>query len=145
MLRLDFLTGAFATLLATPCTAPFLGTAVGFALAREVTDIFIVFTFLGLGLAFPYFVLALSPRIFKYMPKPGRWMAHLKKILALALALTALWLGNVLVTIATQPTLDPGWDAFDKTVIATAVEDGKTVVVDVTADWCLTSRNAAGG
>jgi suppressor for copper-sensitivity B len=135
-----FLTGAFATLLATPCTAPFLGTAVGFALAREAVDILVVFTFLGLGLAFPYIVLALSPRIFKYMPKPGRWMVALKKILAVALLLTAAWLINVLVTVTTQPTLDEGWTKFDETLIKPAVEDGRTVVVDVTADWCLTCK-----
>ena len=135
-----FLTGAFATLLATPCTAPFLGTAVGFALARQATDIFIVFTFLALGLAFPYIVLALSPRIFKYMPKPGRWMLVLRKILAGALMLTAAWLISVLITVSTQATLDDGWTSFDEALIRPAVEEGRTVVVDVTADWCLTCK-----
>jgi len=135
-----FLTGAFATLLATPCTAPFLGTAVSFALAGAAADIFIVFTFLGIGLAFPYIILALSPQIFKYMPKPGRWMVTFKKVLAVALALTAAWLVSVLITISSQPTLDSGWSLFDETLIMPAVEDGKTVVVDVTADWCLTCK-----
>lgn len=135
-----FLTGVFATLLATPCTAPFLGTAVGFALSREGVDILIVFTFMGLGLAAPYLVLALSPRLFRYMPKPGKWMVTLRKILSVALALTAVWLVSVLVTIMTQPTLDDGWTKFDEALIKPAVEDGKTVVVDVTADWCLTCK-----
>jgi suppressor for copper-sensitivity B len=135
-----FLTGAFATLLATPCTAPFLGTAVGFALAREAVDIAVVFTFIGLGLAAPYMLLALSPRIFKYMPKPGRWMVTLRKVLALALGLTAVWLIHVLITVTTQPTLDNGWTKFDEALIRPAVEDGKTVVVDITADWCLTCK-----
>ncbi len=135
-----FLTGAFATLLATPCTAPFLGSAVGFALAGEISDIFIVFTFLGLGLAFPYILLALSPRIFKYMPKPGTWMIVMKKILAAALALTAAWLLSVLITVSTQPALDDGWTTFDEALIKPAVDEGKTVIVDVTADWCLTCK-----
>lgn len=135
-----FLTGAFATLLATPCTAPFLGTAVGFALSREAVDIMIVFTFMGLGLAAPYMLLAVSPRIFKYMPKPGAWMVMLKKVLAVALALTAIWLASVLATVLTQPTLDDGWTKFDQALIKPAVTDGKTVVVDVTADWCLTCK-----
>jgi suppressor for copper-sensitivity B len=135
-----FMTGAFATLLATPCTAPFLGTAVGFALAREAFDIYAVFTFLGLGLAAPYIVLALSPRIFKYMPKPGKWMLTLRKILAVALLVTAAWLLNVLVTVTTQATLDEGWVAFNEALIKPAVENGKTVIVDVTADWCLTCK-----
>ena len=135
-----FLSGMFATLLATPCTAPFLGTAVGFALAGRVSDIFIVFTFLGIGLALPYIVLALSPGLFKYMPKPGRWMEKLKKILALALLATALWLGSVLYRATTEPTLDIGWQKFDAALIAPAVEEGKVVIVDVTADWCLTCK-----
>lgn len=135
-----FLTGAFATLLATPCTAPFLGTAVGFALARESIDIFIIFTFIGIGLAFPYILLALSPRVFKYMPKPGKWMLVLKKIMAGALALTAVWLVSVLITISTQPTLDKGWIKFDQALIQPAVEKGQTVIVDITADWCLTCK-----
>jgi suppressor for copper-sensitivity B len=65
-----FLTGAFATLLATPCTAPILGTAISFALARQATDIFIIFTVIGLGLAAPYLLLAMTPRIFKYWRWP---------------------------------------------------------------------------
>ena len=135
-----FLTGAFATLLATPCTAPFLGTAVGFALARGAFEILTIFSFLGLGLAFPYVLLAVSPGIFKYMPRPGRWMVTLKKILSLALAVTALWLANVLFTVTTTPTLDEGWQTFDAALIAPAVAEGKVVVVDVTADWCLTCK-----
>ncbi|MBU6474752.1 MAG: thioredoxin family protein [Alphaproteobacteria bacterium] len=135
-----FLTGAFATLLATPCSAPFLGTAISFALARQAADIFTVFTFMGLGLAAPYILLALSPRVFKYMPKPGNWMLAFKKILAAALFLTALWLGHVLLTIETQPTLDAGWQPFDQTQISRDVAQGDTVFVDITADWCLTCK-----
>jgi suppressor for copper-sensitivity B len=135
-----FLTGAFATLLATPCSAPFLGTAIGFALSRGAVEIFAIFTFLGLGLALPYILLAVSPRLFKYMPKPGKWMLTLKKALAVVLLLTAVWLVHVLVVIRTMPTLDAGWQKFDAALIAPAVADGKTVVVDVTADWCLTCK-----
>lgn len=136
-----FLAGAFAALLATPCTAPFLGTAIGFALARQAPEIFLIFTCLGLGLAFPYIVLALSPRLFKYMPRPGRWMARLKQVFAVFLLITALWLGHVLVyggNAADGP--DSGWQTFDESLIAPAVEEGKTVFVDVTADWCLTCK-----
>lgn len=93
-----FLSGVFATLLATPCSAPFLGTAVGFALARGTGDIFAVFGALGVGLALPYLGVAAWPRLARVMPKPGAWMVTLKKILGLALALTALWLLSVLAT-----------------------------------------------
>lgn len=135
-----FLTGAFATLLATPCTAPFLGTAVGFALARGAVEIFTIFTFLGLGLALPYILLAVSPRVFKYMPRPGAWMVRLRKVLALALVATALWLGSILVTITATPTLAKGWEKFEQPRIAAELDAGKTVFVDVTADWCLTCK-----
>ncbi len=135
-----FMTGVFATLLATPCTAPFLGTAIGFALARGAYEIFMIFTFIGLGLALPYFALALSPALFRFMPKPGAWMVRLRRALALALVITAVWLGNVLLTVTTMPALDTGWQKFDAALIAPAVASGKTVIVDVTADWCLTCK-----
>ncbi len=136
----DFLTGAFATLLATPCTAPFLGTAVGFALAGSAVDIFTVFTFLGIGLALPYILLALMPRLFKYLPKPGAWMLKLRRVLAVALFATAAWLASTLYTVTTQPTLDAGWQQFSEAAIAPAVADGKVVFIDITADWCLTCK-----
>lgn len=135
-----FLTGAFATLLATPCTAPFLGTAVGFGLSGSAGDIFAVFTMIGLGLAAPYFLLAVSPGLFRFLPKPGAWMVTLKKVLSLALVLTAAWLASVLVTISTTPALDDGWETFSEARIAPAVKEGKVVVIDVTADWCLTCK-----
>jgi len=88
----SFLSGAFATLLATPCSAPFLGTAVGFALAGGPADILIIFACLGLGLALPYLVVAAVPSLARFLPRPGRWMLSLRKILGLLLAGTALWL-----------------------------------------------------
>lgn len=91
-----FLTGVFATLLATPCSAPFLGTAVGFALARDAFDILAVFAALGVGLALPYLLVALIPSLATKLPKPGAWMIKLKIALGFALALTALWLLSVL-------------------------------------------------
>jgi suppressor for copper-sensitivity B len=90
-------TGAFATLLATPCSAPFLGTAIGFALAAGPAQIFVVFLALGIGLASPYLLVALMPRLVLWLPKPGRWMLGLRRVLGLALAGTALWLLSVLV------------------------------------------------
>jgi suppressor for copper-sensitivity B len=91
-----FATGAFATLLATPCSAPFLGTAVGFALARGPLEILLIFGALGLGLALPYLTVAAAPGLAARLPRPGRWMVVLRRILGLALAGTALWLLTVL-------------------------------------------------
>jgi suppressor for copper-sensitivity B len=90
--------GAFATLLATPCSAPFLGTAVGFALAAGPFEILAVFLALGLGLAAPYLLVAALPRLAEAMPRPGRWMLVLRRVLGLALAATALWLVAVLAS-----------------------------------------------
>lgn len=93
----SFLTGAFATLLATPCSAPFLGTAVAFALARGPAEILTVFAALGLGLALPYLLVAAFPGMATRLPKPGVWMIWLRRILGFALAATAGWLLSVLV------------------------------------------------
>jgi suppressor for copper-sensitivity B len=91
-----FLTGALATLLATPCSAPFLGTAVGFALAHGPVEIYAVFAALGLGLALPYLVVAAAPRLATRLPRPGGWMVAVRRVLGLALAATAVWLLFVL-------------------------------------------------
>jgi|HubBroStandDraft_1064217.scaffolds.fasta_scaffold00032_13 suppressor for copper-sensitivity B len=93
----NFLAGAFATLLATPCSAPFLGTAVGFALAGSPGDILLVFLCLGIGLALPYLAVAAVPGIARLMPRPGRWMLVLRRVLGVLLAGTAAWLIGVLV------------------------------------------------
>ncbi|BAE52186.1 protein-disulfide reductase DsbD family protein [Paramagnetospirillum magneticum] len=95
-----FLSGAFATLLATPCSAPFLGTAIGFALARGPSEIVAIFTALGLGMAAPYLAVAVWPDIALKLPRPGRWMVGVRKALGLALAGTGLWLLSVLMVQA---------------------------------------------
>lgn len=198
----DFLTGAFATLLATPCSAPFLGTAVGFALAAGAGEIVAVFAALGLGLALPYLLIAVFPGLVKFLPKPGKWMRILRWILALALIGTALWVLTVIsTTLGTQGALSVGalaavaaavlatrrlegsrlgraawpvsavlavvtvlsplaitptevtrdtlsaedangirWERFEEARISSLVAKGKTVFVDVTADWCVTCQ-----
>ena len=92
----QFMAGAFATLLATPCTAPFLGTAIGFALSRGPLEIYSVFFALGIGLAMPWIAVAVFPQIISWLPKPGRWMIVFKRILSMALIGTALWLLTVI-------------------------------------------------
>ena len=194
-----FVTGAFATLLATPCSAPFLGTAVGFALAGEAWQMLAIFFALGVGLALPYLLVAAVPSLAAKMPKPGRWMLWLKQAMAVPLALTAVWLLGILASqvgvlaalvlaallvaivvavtlrdrlpearrgmvfpvvvalavaavvlpdvIAAQVTkrgAEAGdviaWKDFDRDRIRSLVSQGKTVFVDVTADWCLTCQ-----
>jgi len=205
-----FLQGALATLLATPCSAPFLGTAVGFALARGPLEIYAIFSGLALGLALPYLAIAAVPAAATRLPRPGPWMIRLRQIMGLALLATAGWLlwvvMGILGTTATaglaaglavlglvlwlsgrgvKPAcaLVPGapialgvaivlaaavlptagetppralgetglrgakdadarryWQPFDEARIAQLVAGGKTVLVDVTADWCITCQ-----
>lgn len=95
----DFFTGAFAAVLATPCSAPFLGTAVAFALAGRPVDIAVIFTAMGIGLALPYLAVALRPSMVTRLPRPGRWVLLLKAVLGLLLAGTAAWLVWVLAGV----------------------------------------------
>ena len=88
----NFCTGILITILATPCSAPFLGSAIGFALATSYINIIIIFLAIAVGLAFPYILLIIFPQILYLLPKPGRWMVKLKFIMALLLLITALWL-----------------------------------------------------
>ena len=136
----DFFTGMFATLLATPCSAPFLGTAITFALSSSYFDIFLIFTFLGLGLAAPYIALSFTPKVFKYLPKPGNWMIALKRILSITILLTAIWLSTILYSIHTQQVINSEWQKFDYALIEPAINKGKIVFVDITAKWCLTCK-----
>ena len=91
-----FVAGLFATLMATPCSAPFLGTAVGFALVQPPIQIFLVFTAIGVGLALPYLALAVAPGLAKLLPKPGAWMDAFRQVLGFLLAAAAVWLFYVL-------------------------------------------------
>jgi thiol:disulfide interchange protein DsbD len=91
-----FLSGVLAVLVASPCTAPFMGAALGFALAADAATAFGVFTALGLGMALPYVALAWFPAWLAHVPKPGAWMVRLKQALAFPLYATVVWLAWVL-------------------------------------------------
>ncbi len=139
-----FLSGAFATLLATPCSAPFLGTAVGFALAQGAPEILAIFSMLGMGMALPFLVLATWPGMAQCLPKPGRWMLWVKKAMAVALLGTALWLGSILSgPWSNSAKSDSGavpWVPFNLQEIDRLVQQKNVVFVDVTADWCITCK-----
>jgi suppressor for copper-sensitivity B len=98
-----FLLGAFATLLAASCSAPFVGTALGFALARGPLDIVLVFAALGLGMAAPFLAVAAAPGLVAWLPRPGPWMTWLRRVLGVALLGTAVWL---LFVIALEASLN---------------------------------------
>lgn len=77
----SFASGTLATIVATPCTAPFMGSALGFALAQPAYVALLIFTSLGLGMALPYLVLSLTPGLLRYVPKPGPWMETFKQLM----------------------------------------------------------------
>jgi thiol:disulfide interchange protein len=88
----SFLNGILATILATPCTAPFLGAALGFAFAQEAGAIVTIFAAIGVGMALPYIALALQPGWMRFLPRPGAWMEAFKQFMGFMLMATVLWL-----------------------------------------------------
>ena len=92
----SFCEGMFATLLATPCSAPFLGTAVAFALGAPLHALWLIFLMLGVGMSLPWLFVALVPRTALLLPKPGRWMNTLKVVLGLMMLASSFWLATLL-------------------------------------------------
>jgi suppressor for copper-sensitivity B len=187
----NFLSGILAVLLATPCSAPFLGVAISFALIHNFFVIFLISLSIGIGFALPYIILFFAPNLVSRLPKPGLWMVQIKQLMAGLLAATAIWLIYVLshnigampaflagalattilycfkiksdffkffafiaaisLTFSMPLTLqkaqeikrakaDYVWQKFDEIELQRLVIEGKTVVVDITADWCLTCQ-----
>jgi suppressor for copper-sensitivity B len=91
-----FASGLFATLMATPCSAPFLGTAIGFALAQQAPVILAIFTAVGIGMSLPYLLLAAAPGTARFLPRPGAWMETVRGVMGFLLAAAAVWLFYVL-------------------------------------------------
>lgn len=93
----DFFNGFFATLMATPCSAPFVGTAITAAFTQSYAIGISIFLFMGVGMSLPYLLIALFPKLINYLPKPGKWMVYIKYLLGLLLLATVLWLFNILL------------------------------------------------
>jgi thiol:disulfide interchange protein DsbD len=100
-----FFTGVFATLVATPCSAPLLGTAIAFAFQAPTALLFVIFSAIGLGLASPFLFVAFVPAAYRLLPQPGAWMDGFKQVLGFTLMATTLWLYDVL---AAQIGIDRG-------------------------------------
>ncbi|WP_233839897.1 protein-disulfide reductase DsbD [Dyella sp. 2HG41-7] len=92
----DFFTGVLAVVVASPCTAPFMGTALAYALVAPMFIAMCVFLALGIGLALPFLAVGFVPALSRWLPRPGRWMETLKEVLAFPMYLTAAWLAWVL-------------------------------------------------
>jgi thiol:disulfide interchange protein len=191
----DFFTGVLAVVVASPCTAPFMGSAIAFAFAAPLWTAFLVFLALGFGLALPFLAMGFIPGVARLLPRPGRWMETLKQALAFPMYLTAVWLlwvltkqrgadaaalvlaGGVLLAMAlwwygrsrthvawafsgllavaaaaalwmvhTLPAQAAGQVATEGVVpyspekLAELRAAGTPVLVDMTADWCITCK-----
>jgi suppressor for copper-sensitivity B len=188
-----FLKGVLTTVLATPCSGPFLGTLFGLTLTLSIGSIFLLYMLVGIGLGVPYLALCLSPGFIKMMPKPGAWMETLKQVLAFPLLFTVVyfvamiepelriatlillittwfvcWLigqvpayaerqkfvmawGTGLVTLALGTVIGFGffgnnkhavsWIPYNEAVLAKYRSEGKTVMIEFTARWCLTCQS----
>jgi len=91
-LRGSFATGVLAVLVASPCTAPFMGAALGYAVTQPAPVALSVFAMLGFGMATPYLALTLSPALLQHLPRPGSWMQHLRQLMAFPMFVTCVWL-----------------------------------------------------
>lgn len=95
-----FVSGITATLVATPCTAPFMGAALGYTLTQPAVTSLMIYTAVGFGMAFPYLLLSAFPALLKFVPKPGRWMETFKQAMGFLLAATVIWLAWLLSSLA---------------------------------------------
>ena len=93
----DFFNGFFATIMATPCSAPLVGTALTAAFTQSYFLMFLIFIFMGIGMSFPYLLISIFPQLIKSLPKPGKWMKYIKYFLGILLLLTLIWVGNILL------------------------------------------------
>ncbi len=142
----DFTTGFFAVLIASPCTGPFMGAAVGYAFMQSNAEIFAVFTALAFGYALPYALIELYPQtLSRLLPKPGAWMHKVKILLSIPVLLTALWLLWVLATqlhtdFKQSTKTDLQWQPYDVLQIENLTANGENIFIDFTAKWCLTCQ-----
>ena len=93
----DFFNGFFATIMATPCSAPFVGTAITVAFTQSSFILISIFFAMGIGMSIPYLVVALFPALVSFLPKPGKWMQYVKYFLGILLLLTLFWIANIIL------------------------------------------------
>lgn len=141
-LRGSFFTGVLAVLVATPCTAPFMATAIGATLSMPTLQALSVFAALGLGMAFPFLLISLWPAARRLLPKPGAWMHRFKQILAVPMLATAAWLLFVLSQLL-MPAYHAGaagYEMYSANRLQQLRETQQPLLLDATAAWCLTCK-----
>lgn len=145
----SFATGVLAVLVATPCTAPFMAPALGVAATLPTASALLVFAALGFGLAAPYLLICLIPAAQKILPKPGAWMLRFKKLLAIPMFATTIWLLWVLVQLMMMSpskeitnSMMEGVEivTYSPETLARYRAEGKPIFLDATAAWCITCK-----
>mgnify|MGYP003341534578 CR=1 FL=1 len=149
-----FLTGLLSVVVAAPCSAPFMGASLGLAVTLPWQQALSVFAVLGLGLASPYLLACYVPALVRFLPRPGVWMNRLRQWLAVPMLATVVWLTWILgqqlsapaeatqqAQAATTPDSSAGqWWPWTPEVVEQARRQGRTVLVDFTAAWCITCQ-----
>jgi thiol:disulfide interchange protein len=146
--RASFISGIITTIVATPCTAPFMGTALAVAVSQPNIVGFGIFTCLGLGLASPFVLLSAFPSLLSFIPKPGQWMIILKKALGVILLACVIWLlwvfgiqtGFWNLSEFYEASHKIHWQSYSVLAVNRARQTGHGVFIDFTADWCLTCQ-----
>ena len=141
----SFISGVITTIVASPCTAPFMGTALTVAISQPNIVGFGIFTSLGLGLALPFVILSAFPFLLSFVPKPGAWMIHLKRVLGfilLACVIWLLWVFGIQAGLGDlskfyKPTNTIDWQGYSSEAVSQARQTGHGVFIDFTADWCI--------
>ena len=141
----SFLSGVLAVAIASPCTAPFMGASLGFALGLPAVEALLIFAAIGVGMALPYLVVSFIPAIARALPKPGAWMNTFKKVMAIPMFATVVWLGWVLAQqtdVLPQPQIEAHerWQGWEPGRVDQLLAKGQPVFVDFTAAWCVTCQ-----
>ena len=141
----SFLSGVLAVAIASPCTAPFMGASLGFALGLPAVEALLIFAAIGVGMALPYLVASFIPAIARALPKPGAWMNTFKKVMAIPMFATVVWLGWVLAQqtdVLPQPQIEASerWQGWEPGRVDQLLAKGQPVFVDFTAAWCVTCQ-----
>jgi thiol:disulfide interchange protein DsbD len=141
----SFISGVITTIVASPCTAPLMGTALTVGLSQPNLVGFGIFTSLGVGLALPFVLLSAFPFLLSFIPKPGVWMIYLKKVLGLILLACVVWLLWVFgiqtglwdLSKFTKSSQGIQWQEYSAQAVVDARKSGHGVFIDFTADWCI--------
>lgn len=135
----DFGTGVLAVIVASPCTAPFMGTALGLTLILPPLQSLFIFVAIGVGLAAPIPLLAHWPKLISKLPRSGVWMNNVKKAMAIPLLLTCIWLAWVLSLQLGAKEDSRLWNAYQPQQME-QIKSQHSVFIDFTAAWCITCQ-----